>query len=97
MLSQHLPSRAINLSNLGTVYARQNDLDTALKCFKEAYDLNLELKHLAKSSTDLINISRVYFEWKDYAKAFSYGKQSEEVAVASGSLSAQMLVYQALS
>lgn len=96
-LSQHLPSRAINLSNLGTVYARQNDLDTALKCFKEAYDLNLELKHLAKSSTDLINISRVYFEWKDYDKAFGYGKQSEEVAMASGSLSAQMLVYQALS
>lgn len=85
------------LTNMGTIYTRQKNLDKAIDCFNEALHL-AEKKGLRRAIADIWSkIGLVYIHQKHYSEALNYSKKSLVIANELKLLSLQKEIYGQLS
>jgi serine phosphatase RsbU (regulator of sigma subunit) len=77
---------AKDYNNIGTVYFKTGDLDTALVYFSKCAEIRLSYNLKQGLSSAYSNIANIYLEKKQYNKALEYGNKGYELAKETNSI-----------
>jgi len=88
---------ATALSNLGTVYHLQQKFQKSIEMFRLASDIEEKYGNRFNLANIVCGISQGYLELGDYAQARKFGLKTLEVALETGNVDTQHIVYQTLS